>query len=393
MVDRIKVALITYIPTPYRVPLFNLLSKNNAGIEFDIFFFSKIEDNRLWCLPIEEFKFDYKFLRGISFKFHKKGGDLFTLHINFSIFRALAKKRYDVIICAGYNSVTAVFSLLYAKFLGKPFIHWSEQTLPAEPPKEFIGRLMRSLLKTIFFKFSDAYIAQGTCTKEFLISNGVSEHQIFISPYATNNSYFLKKAEKYVINKDMLKKELSITTEKVIIYVGQLVERKGVFDLLKAYNNLYAEEKKATSLLLIGAGMLEKSLKHYCNENNLGNVIFLGYKQQEELVKYFAISDVFVLPSWHDTWGIVVNEAMACGLPVIITESVGASGDIVQNGINGYIVKSSSPTELYSTMRKLLKDEELCKQMGRKSIEIILSWNIDRAVDGFCDAVKFVTSK
>lgn len=387
-----KVAIITNIPTPYRNPLFEHLSKNNRNIEFVVYFFAKYEKNRSWKFS-EPFKFKYKFLKGISMSWRKKDDDLFTLHINFSIIFEIFKEKYDVVICSGYNSISAIITLLCTKILRKPFIHWTEQTLEAEPSKSLISNLIRNLLKKTFLKLSDAHIAAGNHTKNFLVANKVDKKRIFISPNAIDLSYFLSNVNVYRTKKDILKKELNLNNKIIILYVGQLISRKGIFDLLEAYNNLDIKEKETTYLLIIGEGPLYIDVKKYCYERNLKNVILTGYKQQSELLKYYAISDIFILPSKYDIWGFVVNEAMACSLPIITTINVGASGDIVKNGVNGYVAKTSDPNELSKLIKILIKDRDLRERMGKNSRNIIIDWNLDKAVEGFLNSIDFVLAQ
>lgn len=109
--------------------------------------------------------------------------------------------------------------------------------------------------------------------------------------------------------------------------------------------------------------------------------------QQPELSHYYAIADIFVLPSLSEPWGVVVNEAMASGLPIIATEMVGAVGDIVENGINGYVVPAGNPEALYEAMKRLIENEGLRKEMSEQSRRIIKSWTHKQAVEGFLSAI------
>jgi len=388
MNNKIRVCIIGYVPTPYRVPFYNLLVKKYNKYNFKVFFFTKLEPSRLWDLDKYRFEFEYECLKGMAIKYRKKDGDLCILYINFSLFKKLFAFRSDIIVSTGHNSLTSAFALFYAKIFRTPFVLWFEQTLLSEPKKKFLGRFVRGLAKKIFINFSDAYIVPGSLAKEYLVRNGARDDRIFISPYAIDLEYFTNQVKESALKKEEVKRCLKLNSEnKCIVFAGQLIWRKGVFTLLDAYNLLSVEEKKKTYLLLLGSGMLEEQIKQYCRENNLENVLMPGYKQQDELIKYFDISDIFVLPSRYDTWGMVVNEAMACGLPVIVTKGVGASGDIVVNGVNGYIVNVDNPQELYLAIKKMLDDEELTAKMSKKSIEIISSWTLDRAVRGFDDAI------
>jgi len=381
-----RVAIITNIPTPYRIPLFEELSKS-AGIEFEVFFCAETEGNRSWRLQ-EGHDFKHHFLRGLPIKWRKSDGDLFTLHINPSIFLELRKGNYDAIICGGYNSLTTVFSLIFAKLFRKPFILWTGSTLQTEPNRPFLSRFARTLLKKMAIKASHCYISYGSRTKEFLIKNGAREENIFISPNAIDTGFFSEASNVHRPNKMKIKEALEISDQKLIIYVGQLTERKGIWDLIKAFQIL-KNEIDLLALLIVGDGYLKSDLENYCKENGLSGVIFVGNVQQAELPRYYAISDIFVLPSKGDIWGLVINEAMACGLPIVATKNAGASADLVREGVNGYVVESLNPKELASPMKKLLQDDGLRKKMGIASKEIVRDWGIKEAAEGFVQAVNY----
>ena len=131
-----------------------------------------------------------------------------------------------------------------------------------------------------------------------------------------------------------------------------------------------------------------------CIENKISNVFFVGFKQKEELSQYYAISDLFVLPSTQEVWGLVLNEAVACGLPVITTDKVGASTDLIKDGVNGYVVESRNAEHLCDAMKKVLLDPEVRSRMGKASKEIIENgFTINDAANGTIEAVNYVMNR
>lgn len=212
------------------------------------------------------------------------------------------------------------------------------------------------------------------------------------NPYAVDDEFFFKCCKRYKKKIGQIKKQLEVGHNKIILYIGQLIERKRVIDLLKAFK-LLKKEIQNVSLLIIGSGPIETELRQYCRENKLVDVLFMGFKQKDELLKYYATADIFVLPSSNEVWGLVINEAMACGLPIITTNQVGASGDIVKNGVNGYIIEPKDSEMLSKKMLKILKNDNLKEQMGQRSRQIIEDWGIKQELNGTLKAINYIQRK
>ena len=161
--------------------------------------------------------------------------------------------------------------------------------------------------------------------------------------------------------------------KKIAITVGQFIYRKG-FDILL---NAWALCDKEYELYIIGA----EPTKEYIDIKDrlhLKNVHFEGFKTKEELKCYYQAADLFVLPTREDIWGLVVNEAMANGLPVITTDHCVAGIELVQNGENGYIVPTEDCNSLAERIMQILGDDELCYQMGRNSLIKIREYTIEK---------------
>lgn len=129
-----------------------------------------------------------------------------------------------------------------------------------------------------------------------------------------------------------------------------------------------------------------------CQSQDIPDVYFVDHVEIDEMPKFYGMADLFVLPSRQDTWGLVLNEAMACGLPVVTTRKVGGSADLVREGVNGYIVVEENPAELYGAIKKIVTNSSLGEKMGQESSRIIQQFSIDSAVNGFLAAVEYVMS-
>ena len=137
------------------------------------------------------------------------------------------------------------------------------------------------------------------------------------------------------------------------MYIGQLIKRKGIIQVLKALNYLRDLE---IGLIFVGSGPQEKELKKFCGEKNLNDISFEGFQQQEILPKYYALADVFILPSFEEVWGLVVNEALASGLYVLSSKYAGASYNLIKEGCNGEIFNPNDVAEIVDLIKRIKGD-------------------------------------
>jgi glycosyltransferase involved in cell wall biosynthesis len=179
---------------------------------------------------------------------------------------------------------------------------------------------------------------------------------------------------------------------KKVLFVGRLVPGKGVEYLLKAFARASAEIDGA-GLIIIGDGPQRTRLEKLSIDMKLSNVIFLGFVSRDKIAPYYLVSDILVLPSFktrtHEEWGLVVNEAMSVGKPVIVTESVGCSYELVKNYVNGLIVPDKNTVALYKAIKMLLTDDELRYKMGKEAKKTIINgFTYKQEVDDYLQIIK-----
>ena len=371
-----KVALIHNIISPYRVPLFEGLA-NHPALYLFVYFCAKIHKERKWDI-LESDKYNYEVLPGVSIEFLGN-------HINPSIISKLIKERYDVVITGGCTYFTAQAAFVTCKLLKIPVILWTEGI---ESAQSLLGTAISPLTKHIT-KNVDAVIVPGTKSRDFQIKMGASKGKIFIAPNIVDNKMFMQKSSKFKKEKERFKQDLNIQNEKIILFVGQLIKRKGVEYLIKAYKSL-KDEYNDVCLVIIGDGVLKKELEEICIKEDIKDVHFTGWVPEEQKIIYYSIAELFVLPTLEDLCPLVINEAMACGLPVISTKAAGCAVDMILPGKNGFVVDAADEKQLYSAMKKIILDDEFAKKMGEGSSEIIKRrYSIDQAVNGFFSAIKY----
>src|SRR3972149_2326633 len=374
-----KTAIIENVITPYEIKRFNVINELMNG-NLIVFFQNETDMNRNWRLDLSSLKFKYKILPDTPVRM--KGKDIFTLHINYTALSELKKACPEVVISCGWDSLASYMAYIYCRRSHKKFILWSGSTINEPSWRRTVSKpLVKFLVKN-----SDSYIAYGTRAKEYLMDLGAREEKIFMGWNTVDNRYFEANSRITTEEREALRDRLGIKTRLVALYAGQLIERKGLYDLLSAFSRLKKEVDDVT-LLIVGTGMEEDALKKRCLHENIKDVIFAGFVDYEQLPGYFGLSDLFVLPSKEEVWGLVINEAMACGLPVITTVKVGASADLVRDGVNGFVVRDGEPHELYNAMRKIVADSGLRQKMADASGQMIKNFGAEHTARGVKEAI------
>jgi glycosyltransferase involved in cell wall biosynthesis len=376
--NNVKVILIHNTIAPYRHPLFEELSKK---VNLMVYYCSKKENLRKWDLWPR--KYDYKYEVPPRVFIKTSFGEL---SLNPSILKEVIRNKPNVIIISGYTDLTTWVAFAVAKLLKIPIIHWTEGV---KEPRSILGIITKPL-RMLFVKKSNAIIVPGKLSKNYVISLGADAEKVFIARNVIDNKLFLDLSHKYRSCKDELKSRLGFKGKVVVLYVGQLIKRKGVEHLIHAYGKL-KQEYDNLALIILGGGPLEYYLKNLSSSLNLKDIKFVpsGMKL-EELIKFYCSADIFVLPTLEDVWGFVINEAMACRLPIISTYASQAAIEMVRPWENGYIVKEADSNQLYDVLKNLIIDPGLRRRMGEKSREIVeCEFDVLRMVEGFLSAIKY----
>jgi len=377
-VNKYKVALVHNIIAPYRVPLFEALARHPA-IDLQVYYCAKTHKNRRWDV-LESNAYSYTVLPGIALEVAG-----IAYHINPSILTRLATNRYDCIILGGSADFTTQFSFFISNALKLPVILWSEMFERGEGSlAKFVAPLTR-----FFIRNADALIVPGSRSRDFHIKRGAAPERVFIAPNTINNDAFFAKSSAFKQREEQLKDDLHLGNNTIVLFVGELNERKGVRSLLRAFTKLKSE-REITALVVIGDGELKSELIQLVSNESMTHITFTGWISDEEKIKYYAIADLFVLPTLYDLCPLVLNEAMACGLPIITTTAAGCASDMIVEGENGFIVEPQNEDALREAILRIVQDDELRQKMGKKSYEILTTrFSLDNAVNGFVDAIQF----
>jgi glycosyltransferase involved in cell wall biosynthesis len=242
-------------------------------------------------------------------------------------------------------------------------------------------------------KSSNTIVVPGEKSKTYLHKLGVDSRRIFTIGNPIDNQSFQKRFQRdYNSGKEVVRGKLRITDDPVFLFVGRLVDVKGLNDLLDAYILVKKKYPKA-GLLIVGDGYLKESLQQYCEKLQIDGVRFEGYIQQESIGLYYLAADVFVFPSHYETWGLVINEAMIYGLPVVTTTRVGAAGEIAINHQTGAIVPPHNPEKLAQALIKIIDNPDQAKVYCENAQRIISEHTPSDSAERFLEAIKFTVQE
>ena len=394
---RYKIAVLTSHPIQYQVSLFRKLSEHPQLDTMVYFSWNSLSNEEGYYSPKfgRKIKWDIPLLEGYKYKFLKNYSPTPSIFrgffglINFGIIKELFKNKYDAIIIHGWNYFTSFLTVFISKLRKtKVFLRGDNPYKQEIRKNKFKILLKKFLLQRILFNLIDGFLYVGKENKEFYKFYGVPEYKLFFVPHAIENERFIKSYNELVNKKDEIKKEIGIPPNKIIIlFSGKLIEKKRPMDLLVAYEKVKTDNK---ALVYVGDGYLRKKLEEYAERNKISDVYFVGFKNQTEIPKYYAIADIFVLPSTSETWGLVVNEAMCFHLPIIVSDIVGCGKDLVKHGENGYIFPVGDVSKLAEYLEDLIINKEKRRKFGERSFEIIQDYSYEKDIEGILKALKSI---
>jgi glycosyltransferase involved in cell wall biosynthesis len=346
----VKLALLTEIPAPYRIPLFNALADR---IEFRALFLARADPRRPYYeLHEEEWRFAYRVLAGRQLRHGSR-----WVVLSRGVGRELADFQPDAVGVGGWNQPAFWQASAYCRRHGIPLLVWVEST--ARDARSESRPL--ELAKRTLIRRASGFFVPGQASAEYVRSFGVPEGQVSLAPNAVDAEIFGRAAV-----------DRSGRDTCTFLYAGRLDPEKGLDVLLHAFARSPGE------LVLAGSGSEEARLRALAD----GRVRFLGPLDRDELPAVYAAADAFVLPSRSEPWGMVLNEAAAAGLPLVATEGAGAAHDLVEDGVNGFRVPVDDEEALATALRRLAEDEPFRLAAGARSRDLAARFTPQAWADG-----------
>lgn len=307
----------------------------------------------------------------------------------YGFWKRLIDGRFDALWVHGYARFDNILAMLVARLLGIRVLVRDDVTAFSKTR----GPVHRAL-KRLFFLFlrgvCDGFTTVGTLNAVYFREEGIPADRLLRVPYAVDNRFFREGAEKARQGGAGLRSELGIEADApVILFVARLLDLKRPEMLLAAYARIVeAGDLGQPYLVFVGDGPMRTALEAEAARLRLSRVRLAGFSGQARLPAYYAMADFLVLPSDRETWGLVVNEAMASGLPVIASDRVGCHADLVREDETGLVFPAGDVDALAAALRRLLADRSATAAMGKAAQNLIENWDYAANLRGLRRALR-----
>jgi glycosyltransferase involved in cell wall biosynthesis len=360
-----RVALVTEIAAPYRLPVFNELS---ALLDHDltVFFLNVSERRRAWPFHVDEIAFDYQVLGGLQVNVPYQG-DTLPLYLGRPLLPRLVRGNYGAVIVGGWNHLECYEALAYCRARHRRFVLWSETPLLGTMP----ARRIRTAMKRRVVRASDAFVVPGPSAARYLEALGAPAARIATAPNAVDVAWWSQPPP-----------ETGGHRLPQLLYVGRLVRTKGVDLAIRAFADSALSAK--WEFVIAGDGPERSALEALAPPS----VRFVGACGREELRRLYHTASALVFPSRYDPWGLVLNEAACAGLAPVASDGAGATRDLVLDGVNGLVVAAGSVVELTRAFDRLAADATLPSRLGREFAAVAATHTPAACARGLARAVR-----
>lgn len=356
-----NILFITNYPSPYRVQFFNELGKLcNLTVLFEENIDKQTHRNKDW------FNTNYDNFKPVFLKSRK----IFNKILCTDVKKYLLNGKYDFIIVGNYSTLTGIFAIYTMKKNNIDFYIEADGGI-AKSGSGFKEKFKKSLISS-----AKGWFSTSKLTDEYFIKYGAKKEKIFRYPFTSLTDKQILENSITVQEKNDIKESLGIENKLMVITVASFIHRKGIDVLIESWANM--DDKY--QLYIIGGGPEKDNYISQIDKNKLKNVKILEFIKFEELLKYYIAADLFVFPTRYDIWGLVINEAMACGLPVITTHECVAGVELIEDGKNGYIIELDCK-EIENKVCCILDDDLLRNAMSKNNLNKIKQYTIEKMAD------------
>jgi glycosyltransferase involved in cell wall biosynthesis len=401
--SRIRLAYLVSHPIQYQAPLLRRIALD-PEIDLTVLFGSDFSVRGYkdpgfgvevtWDTPLLD-GYHSEFLR----PWRDTGGVSPSTPISRGIYRRLqlsdGSPAFDALWVHGYASLNSLQAILAANALGIPVLLRAESWL-ADRTRSPWTLVAKSLFFRLLGRGIAAVLPIGTVNSDYWTHYFGRHVPHFLMPYAVNNEYFAQRSKDASSREEELRAELGLARERqVILFASKLQLRKHADHLLEAYRCFIASRpaEDRPYLVMVGDGEQRAELEARARDLGLVDVRFAGFRNQSELPRFFQLADVFVLPSRHEPWGLIVNEAMAAGCPVIVSTDVGSHADLVTDGIEGCVFPVGNIAALTDALHHVFASPDTAIEMGHRARERIRTWSFEEDIQGLRSALALVTRR
>lgn len=370
------------IPTPYRLSVQSEIAAAWPG-PFRIAYCAASEPGRTWNLDFSGL--DVEFLSGWQYR-PKRQVNPFSFKINPGILRALSAWRPDVVVLSGYVQPTMLLAGLWCLWHKIPYGIASETSSISSPKLGLRLRVKKGAIGWLIRGMRFGLPVGGAAAVYFKLL-GATSTPMFEFPNTPDNRVIAARAAKFRASDGSVtvRSELGLPDQaRIVLFVGRMISAKRPGDVVRAFASIWSSQQN-TVLVMVGDGPLLDELRKAAP----GRVFFTGWlKDPERIAELMAVAAMLVLPSEHETWGAVVNEAMAAGTPVIASDRVGSAAELIEPGKNGLIVPVGDIKALATAIERLLINEPTRKEMGALAGATAMQKGVDFALRNFLAGAK-----
>ena len=379
--EPIRLAIVAVAPAPYRDRLFERLAKS-PDIHLQVFFLHGKDSLRGWTQA--ELGYPAEFVP--CWTPEPAYGLPFLGAVNPSLARRLEPFAPDAMVIYGHSYAAQLSAARWAAKRRIPyFLRCDSSPLNLQHGRNGGSARWLSLKKRVVQSVAEpsaGALPIGSANAEYWRLQGVTDERLFPAAFAVDNGRFSTLSGQ--ADRAKQRSRLRVTAERMLLYLGRFVPAKNLDALIEAWK--LAAPANA-QLVLAGGGPLEAQLKQRAEDDR--TILFHDFVPNDKTPEVYAAADALILPSLFEPWGLVVNEAMACGLPVLVSSRCGCAEDLVEHGRNGLIVEPSDPQALAESILRFASwTEDELRTMGRDSRERIAPWNYDQAIQGFRTALR-----
>ncbi len=356
----IRLLTVHNIVSPYITSFYAALTKQ-PGIVSHTVFLATSDTNRSWSSPEPDLPFNHRILPSLHTyitRFER------PIYVHWGLWSEMRRFRPDVIAMCGYHYFATLEVLAFARVHRIPSVLWSGSHLHSG----FVKRAWANAYRHAVIRGFDAYLSYGTASKRQLVYYGAPADRIIVGCNTVDVHWFKVRADS--LRGPTLKASSSDTPTR-LLYVGRLVAIKNVSALISAVG-LLQQRGVRLSLKIAGDGPERSSLEAQVRRDTVHDVTFRRFVTGDDLVETYINADALILPSLNEPWGLVVNEAAACGIPSVVSTLCGAAEDLISEGETGITFDPTKPGDLERALYAVTLDPVARRRMGDAAQRLIL---------------------